>query len=133
MFEYYISIMNICSRELWRGIILVNNDVFVKLNYKNIGEFKSLIINKDLEESENNKYVMCAGNYNKDGWTFVFKARSIKEAEALINNNKFSNKALYNNQEIIHNEILDKKKHINKNSINIHILEPENIEIPTWI
>ena len=34
---------------------------------------------------------MCAGKYNKDGWTMVFKAKSIREAEELL---KVSNKRL---------------------------------------
>lgn len=34
--------------------------------------------------------MMCTGNYNKYGWSFVFKANSVKEAEELINNNRFS-------------------------------------------
>ena len=33
------------------------------------------------------KYVMCAGKYNKDGWTMVFKAKSIREAEELLSIN----------------------------------------------
>lgn len=108
----------------------VNNDVFVKLNYKNIGEFRSLIIDKDLGSSEKNKYVMCAGNYNKDGWTFVFKARSVKEAEALISNNKFSSKILYNQMyKHTSNEFIDEEK----NNINTHLLQSETVEIPAWM
>ncbi|WP_253197991.1 hypothetical protein [Clostridium gasigenes] len=89
----------------------VNNDIFVKLNYKTIGEFKSLIIDRDLGCNEVNKYMMCAGNYNKDGWTFVFKANSVKEAEKLINNNRFSEKKSYNGQD---NKIIDEKIYRNK-------------------
>lgn len=110
----------------------VSNDVFVKLNYKNIGEFKSLIIDRDLGCSKKNKYMMCAGNYNKDGWTFVFKANSIKEAEDLINNNKFSSKLVYNDD---CNDNIDKEIYNNKNLINmkLHMLESEIVEIPRWM
>lgn len=109
----------------------VSNDVFVKLNYKNIGEFKSLIIDRDLGCSEKNKYMMCAGNYNKDGWTFVFKANSVKEAEALISNNKFSPKILYNHDcQNIYKEVIDEK--IDSN-INIHMIDSEIVEVPTWM
>lgn len=114
----------------------VSNDVFVKLNYKNIGEFKSLIIDRDLGCSEKNKYMMCAGNYNKDGWTFVFKANSIKEAEDLINNNKFSSKLVYNDDcNDIYNDNIDKEIYNNKNLINmnLHMLESEIVEIPRWM
>ena len=39
-----------------------NNDIFVKLNVKSIGEVRSLIIDKDnLKENDGNKYIMCAG------------------------------------------------------------------------
>lgn len=111
--------------------MIVNNDVFVKLNYKNIGELKSLIIDSDLGGSKKNKYMMCAGNYNKDGWTFVFKASSVKEAEALISNNKFSPKILYNQDyQNTFEEVIDEK--IDSN-INIHMGEPEIVEIPAWM
>ena len=30
---------------------------------------------------------MCTGKYDKNGWTFIFKANSIKEAEDFIDNN----------------------------------------------
>lgn len=114
--------------------MVVNNDVFVKLNYKNIGEFKSLIIDRDLGSSEKNKYVMCAGNYNKDGWTFVFKARSVKEAEALISNDKFSAKILYNHMyKDTPNERIDESLYDHTNNINTPILQPETVEIPAWM
>lgn len=113
-----------------------NSDVFVKLNYKSIGEFKSLIIDKDLGYNEENKYMMCAGNYNKNGWTFVFKANSVKEAEELINNNKFSTKKIYKHESIdIYNESINENKYDSKkiSSSNLHILEPEIVHIPTWM
>jgi hypothetical protein len=68
--------------------------IFVKLNYKNIGELNSFIYNnKELTEESYNKYVMCAGKYDKNGWTIVFKAKNINEAQQLVerNNNKRNN------------------------------------------
>ena len=35
---------------------------------------------------------MCAGKYDKNGWTLVFRARSFKEAEELANLNPFMHK-----------------------------------------
>lgn len=108
-----------------------NNDVFVKLNYKTIGEFKSLIIDRELGCSEENKYMMCAGNYNKDGWTFVFKANSIKEAEELINNNKFSAKPVYGTtRESKCTEEINEKIY---NNTNLHIIENDLVQIPAWM
>lgn len=109
----------------------VNNDVFVKLNYKSIGEFKSLIIDKNLGSNDKDKYMMCAGNYNKNGWTFVFKANSVKEAEELINNNKFSTRKIYEHKNIdIHNESINEEKY---KSRKLHMLEPEIVQIPSWM
>lgn len=110
----------------------VNNDVFVKLNYKSIGEFKSLIIDKNLGYNEENKYMMCAGNYNKNGWTFVFKANSIKEAEELIKNNKFSKKNRYENVDI-YNEYSNEETYNSKLNASLHILEQGIVQIPTWM
>lgn len=79
-----------------------NGDVFVKLNVKNYGEIRSLIVDKnDSEIQINDKYIMCAGKYNKDGWTIVFKARSFKEAENIIENAKLNAK-----QESVKKEVL---------------------------
>lgn len=80
-----------------------NTDVFVKLNLKNIGEVRSLIIDKGgVEEGSKEKYMICAGKYDKTGWTIVFKAKNYKEAEYIIDNTPF-NKKLYS-PEIMSNE-----------------------------
>lgn len=70
----------------------MNNDVFVKLNFKNIGEVRSLIIDKNdpFKGYNNGKYILCSGKYNKDGWTIVFKARNYNEAEHIIENTYFN-------------------------------------------
>lgn len=66
------------------------NDVFVKLNLKSIGEIRSLIVDKVGKNSYyKDKYLMCAGKHDKNGWTIVFKARNYKEAEYIIENTKF--------------------------------------------
>lgn len=64
---------------------------FVKLNCKNIDNIRSLIIDRPGHYiSEQEKYIMCAGKYDKNGWTLVFRARSFQEAEELANLNPFS-------------------------------------------
>jgi dihydroorotase len=66
---------------------------FVKLNCKNINNIKSLIIDRQgnyIKQQE--KYIMCAGKYDKNGWTLVFRARSFEEAEELANLNPFIHK-----------------------------------------
>ena len=66
----------------------MNNDVFVKLNLKSIGEVRSLIIDKENNDIySSGKYLMCAGKYDRtEGWTIVFKAKNYKEAEYIIDN-----------------------------------------------
>ena len=66
---------------------------FVKVNCKNIDNIRTLII--DRQENYNkrqDKYIMCAGKYDKNGWTLVFRARNFEEAEKLANLNPFMNK-----------------------------------------
>ena len=72
-----------------------DSSVFVKLNYKNIGEINSLIIDRQGSFGDSKKYLMCAGKYDKDGWTIVCKARNFKEAEEIVNNNPFKNRKGY--------------------------------------
>jgi len=64
----------------------MENDVFVKLNLKSIGEVRSLIIDKENKGTYyTGKYLMCAGKYDSvEGWTIVFKAKNYKEAEYII-------------------------------------------------
>ena len=89
-----------------------NRGIFVKLNYKNIGEVNSFVydmtngVNKD-----DDKYVMCAGKYDKNGWTIVFKAKSINEAQELVTRNS--------------------QKRSRK--INSSIIEKEKVSIPSWM
>ena len=92
----------------------MNNDIFVKLNYETIGEFKSLIIDYD-----NNKYMICTGKYDKNGWTFIFKANSLKEAEEFINKNSIKKR-----------NIISKRRRIED---NISLINSDKIHIPAWI
>lgn len=70
----------------------MNNDVFVKLNLKSIGEVRSFIFDNKIDTNNDNKdrYLMCAGKYDKNGWTIVFKAKNYEEAEYIIENTPFS-------------------------------------------
>ena len=74
-----------------------NRGIFVKVNYKNIGELNSFIYDSMNGVNKNkDKYVMCAGKYNKDGWTMVFKAKSIREAEELLRESWIKRSIYYN-------------------------------------
>lgn len=94
-----------------------NRGIFVKVNYKNIGELNSFVYDSMNGINKNkDKYVMCAGKYNKDGWTMVFKAKSIKEAEELLNINSAKRE-------------LDRKKNI----IHSQLIENDRVLIPSWM
>ena len=73
------------------------NEIFIKLNYKNIGELNSFIYDKTTGVNKNeDRYVMCAGKYDKNGWTIVFKAKSINEAQELVEMNSRKRNTLLN-------------------------------------
>lgn len=82
-----------------------NNDVFVKLNLKNIGEVRSLIVDKGGVEEHKGRYMICAGKYDKTGWTIVFKAKNYKEAEYIIEHTPF-NKSTYFSEIITNKKIV---------------------------
>jgi dihydroorotase len=66
---------------------------FVKVNCKNVDSIRSLIIDRQENHvDKQQKYIMCAGKYDKNGWTLVFRARSFEEAEELANLNPFINR-----------------------------------------
>lgn len=91
--------------------------IFVKVNYKNIGQLNSFIYDSMNGINKNkDKYVMCAGKYNKDGWTMVFKAKNIREAEELLNINSAKMES-------------NKKNNI----INTQIVETDRVLIPAWM
>lgn len=97
----------------------VNGEVFVKVNYKTIGELKSLIIDNEASYTDEKKYMICTGKYNKDGWTIIFKANSIEEAEALISK-KYLNSKKQNSRRLI----MDNR---------VHVLEQDTVQIPAWM
>lgn len=71
----------------------MKNDIFVKLNFKNMGELRSLIVDrKDSSTYYNGKYIMCAGKYDKSGWTIVIKAKDYQEAEYIIQKTSLKDK-----------------------------------------
>lgn len=89
-----------------------NRGIFVKLNYKNIGELNSFVY--DMTNGNNkvdDKYVMCAGKYDKNGWTIVFKARNVNEAEEIVSRNS-------------------RRK---KRAVSSTIIENETVSIPKWM
>ena len=49
----------------------------MKVNCKNVDNIRSLIIDKqESYKNKEDKYIMCAGKYDKNGWTLVFRART---------------------------------------------------------
>ena len=87
-----------------------SRDILVKVNYKNIGELNSFIYN-NIESDKNDKYVMCAGKYDKTGWTIVFKAKNMYEAEEILNRNSERRDKILSNQ----------------------IIEDDKVLIPSWM
>ena len=70
----------------------MNNEgnFFVKLNCKNIDNIRSLIVDRPIKDiNKNGKYIMCAGKYDKNGWTIVFRTKTYQEAEKLASLNPF--------------------------------------------
>ncbi|WP_294373838.1 hypothetical protein [uncultured Clostridium sp.] len=64
---------------------------FVKVNCKNVDNIRSLIIDRQVKyKGRQDKYIMCAGKYDRNGWTLVFRAKSFEEAEELANLNPFT-------------------------------------------
>lgn len=94
-----------------------DRNIFVKMNYKNIGELNSFIYdNMNGKNKCEEKYVMCAGKYDKNGWTIVFKAKDINEAEELLSRNSAK-----------------KKLNRNKDLMNSSIIENDRVLIPSWM
>ncbi len=76
---------------------MCTEDIFVRLSLRNVGEIRNLIVgNPELaKESNEGRYLMCAGKYDKNGWTIVFKAKNYKEAEYIIDNTPFNDVNIY--------------------------------------
>ena len=99
----------------------MDNDVFVKLNLKSIGEVRSLIIDKENKGTYyTGKYLMCAGKYDRnDGWTIVFKAKNYKEAEYIIEHTPFNIKKKIELKEIKLTDIKPKEVQLDLLDISI--------------
>lgn len=102
----------------------MKNDIFVKLNYKTIGELKSLIVDREHKDKDYGKYLMCTGKYDKNGWTFIFKANSMKEAEEIINNS---------NKKRLYNKIKEENRLIMSKEVNKIITPIERVQIPAFM
>lgn len=84
--------------------------IFVKVNYKNIGELNSFIYDSMNGINKNkDKYVMCAGKYDKNGWTIVFKAKNINEAEELLSRNS-ARRELNRREQLMNSSIIDNER-----------------------
>ena len=98
-----------------------NRGIFVKVNCKNIGEVNSFVYDMNNNDKEDkNKYLMCAGKYDKEGWTIVFKAKNINEAQELVERNK-------RKTEIIKEE--NSKKVLVTQNLDIE----EEVLLPSWM
>ena len=87
-----------------------NRGIFVKVNYKNIGELNSFIYDSMNGINKNkDKYVMCAGKYDKNGWTIVFKAKNINEAEELLSRNS-ARRELNRREQLMNSSIIDNER-----------------------
>ncbi|WP_029451590.1 hypothetical protein [Clostridium algidicarnis] len=70
--------------------------LFVKINYKmDLGLRKKLNNESKAVNLKYSKYLVCAGVYNKNGGTMIFRAKDINEAEDIVKNNPFSNTPMY--------------------------------------
>lgn len=82
--------------------------LFVKINYKN--ELNSMGQKAELKHQrgtgELNKYLFCAGTYNKDGGTMIFRVNDIEEAKYIVDNNPFVNMARYSYEILSRNSIV---------------------------
>ncbi|PRR78355.1 hypothetical protein CLLI_17820 [Clostridium liquoris] len=62
----------------------MNNKLFIKIYYNVNGQ--------DIRETtENARYLIGGGFYNKEGGHFTFKARSLKEARDIANDISYKN------------------------------------------
>lgn len=88
-----------------------NSGIFVKINYKMDKTMRGQKGHKagTYRNSNDNKFVLCGGVYNRNGGTIIFHANNFEEAENIINNNPFIGASNYSF------EILS------KNSINLAV------------
>lgn len=67
----------------------MEENILIKLNFKDLKEFMSLIENnKAMSVSKNmsNKNLLCAGKCDKNGWTVILKAKDYRQVQGILNN-----------------------------------------------
>lgn len=98
--------------------------IFVKVNYKNMGELQSFIYDMTNGKKEGfDQYIMCVGKYDKNGWSIVFKARNVQEAEKIVSlNTERVNRVITPVMETISNQV-----------INPIMIETDTVTIPSWL
>lgn len=75
-----------------------NNNLFIRINYKEDENYSELVSEEELmnhTNSSSSKYLICRGIFNKNGGTIIFKARNFKEAEEMLNNNPLSKSVIH--------------------------------------
>ena len=82
--------------------------IFVKINYKmdqSLTDRRNDRKVNDLKNSIYNKYLACAGIFNKNGGSMIFQARDLVEAEEIIKTNPFINNSFYSYEILSKNSI----------------------------
>ena len=72
-----------------KGMLFMEENILIKLNFKDLKEFMSLIENnKAMSVSKNmsNKNLLCAGKCDKDGWTVILKEKDYRQVKNILNN-----------------------------------------------
>lgn len=72
-----------------KGMLFMEENILIKLNFKDLKEFMSLIENnKAMSVSKNmsNKNLLCAGKCDKDGWTVILKEKDYRQVQGILNN-----------------------------------------------
>lgn len=81
--------------------------LFVKINYKMSADDIYNITDKRAKTNSINltKYLYCAGTFNKNGGTMIFRAENFEEAKLILDNNPFINMDKYNYEILSRNSI----------------------------
>lgn len=81
--------------------------LFVKINYKmNVEDMDNIIDKRAKTKGVNlTKYLYCAGTFNKNGGTMIFRAENFEEAKFILDNNPFINMDKYNYEILSKNSI----------------------------
>ncbi|WP_027632478.1 hypothetical protein [Clostridium hydrogeniformans] len=81
--------------------------LFVKINYKmdSLGKQRAIEGIKGKTSENFTKYLYCAGTYNKNGGTMIFRVEDFDEAKYIIDNNPFSKMDTYSYEILSKNNI----------------------------